>query len=232
MRYRAAKRVSFAGILIAALTMAGVTGHAQPADLHPGLEVFTNDRQPRIAEDAIGLRFTGAITAPLARDLEQLLLGLPQIYNHVVLELDSGGGELTYVTKVVDVLRKVKARTEFTTRVLGGGKCASGCIALFMQGSKRKASGASVWVFHGACSQNSNVPSPDATQAYLEILRRSGVRDSFLCRLTDNGYVTQPGNLFLSGYELFHHTDSGIITELLPAWQPENPVFPPVSPPR
>lgn len=209
----------------------GVPDH-QLLPLHRGLEIFTHDNQPTIAMDAIGLRFSGPISYPLAENLKELLLQHPQKYDHVVLDLNSEGGEISYVKQVIAVLKTVRERMEFTTRVSGGRVCASGCIALFMQGNKRKASNASAWVFHGACSAGSNLPSLDATNEYLGLLEDGGASPDFLCMLIDQGYVTQPGALFLSGYELFHVQKAGIITELLPAWQPQKPVFPPVLVPR
>jgi hypothetical protein len=205
----------------------GAVSSPPTVPLHPGLRVFTHKQDPSIKNDAIGLRFRCPLSYPLAENLRDLLLQTPPVYHHAVLELDSEGGELSYLLKLIEVLGEVRKRTEFTTRVMGGGICASGCIAAFMQGTKRKASGASVWVFHGACSAYTNVPDLDATERYLGLLESSGVKNEFLCRLRDQGYVTQPGNFFLSGYELFKIHDAGIITELLPSWQPEDPMFPP-----
>lgn len=203
-----------------------------PSSVHPGLQLFTHKDQSWIAEDAIGLRFSGPLSPPLAETLRELLLNGPQIYNHVVLELDSPGGELRYVRKIVEVLAEVRQRATLVTRVMGAQVCASGCVAIYMQGTERKASGASVWVFHGACSAGSNVPSESDTEEYLELLEISGVSTNFLCELRKKGYVSKPGNLFLSGYELFHVSKAGIITELLPSWQPEDPVLPRVYMPR
>lgn len=190
----------------------------------PGLEIFTHQDQDTIGKDAAGLRFTGQITAPLADALETVLLdnGKPR-FARLMLELDSEGGELEAVEKVVAVLQKVQAVATLSTRVMDGKTCASGCVALFMTGKERKASTASVWVFHGACSMNTNVPSMAATSRYLDLLTSLGVRSEFTCKLVQEGYVTSPGAFILSGYELFHNHDSGIITELLPNWRPEEP---------
>jgi hypothetical protein len=188
------------------------------------LQVFTSANQQGIAADAIGLRLTGKIAAPLDQELRSLLLEGPRQYNHVVLELDSEGGELEAVKRASEVLTELARTKEFTTRVMGGGVCASGCVVLFMQGQKRKASGASVWVFHGACREGNNIPSLSATIEYLDLLEASGVSPDFTCELVQKGYVTSPGNFFLSGFELYHNYKSNIITELLPSWQPEKPV--------
>lgn len=190
----------------------------------PGLEIFTHADQDTIGKDAAGLRFAGQITAPLADVLERLLLddGKPR-FARLMLELDSEGGEIDAVEDVVAVLQKVQRAASLSTRVMDGKVCASGCVALFMTGKHRKASSASVWVFHGACSMNTNVPSLAATSRYLTLLTSLGVRSEFTCKLVQDGYVTSPGAFILSGYELFHNHNSGIITELLPNWRPEEP---------
>ena len=189
----------------------------------PRLEVFTRDNTPWVAEDAVGLRYTGPLDMKLAQDLAQLFDSNTMPIRHVVLELDSEGGELSTVAAIIRTLKSLGKDVELTTRVMGGATCGSGCIAVFMQGQKRKASGASVWVFHGACSAGSNVPSLSATQSYLDLLEESGVKTDFTCKLVQEGYVTRPGAWIISGHELFHIHDANIITELIPAWQPEEP---------
>ena len=202
---------------------AAIDAHAAQTGF-PGLEIFTHEDQPGIASDAAGLRFEGQIARPLAGEFERLLIadGKP-IYKRLMLELNSEGGELEAVKLVAGVLKKVGSMSALSTRVMDGKVCASGCLALFMQGQSRKASTSSVWVFHGACSANTNVPSLAATDQFLDLLVASGVKRDFTCELVQEGYVTSPGAFILSGYELFHNYDAGIITELLPNWRPEEP---------
>ena len=99
-----------------------------------------------------------------------------------------------------------------------------------MQGTIRKASGASVWMFHRAHGANSNVPSLDATKEFLDLLTNVGVNTDFILLLTNRGYVTEPGKLRLSGYELNHLYDANIITEVIPPWAPEKLAFIPTTP--
>ena len=190
----------------------------------PGLEIYTHADQDNIARDYAGLRLTGEIRHGLAEALEAALFheGSPR-YARTMLELDSEGGDLAATGAAAAILRKLGGVSTLSTRVMDRGICASGCIALYMTGTVRKASTASMWVFHGACPANSNVPSASATARYLKLLEDQGVKPDFLCNLTKEGYVTSPGALILSGYELFHNYDSGIITELLPNWRPEAP---------
>jgi hypothetical protein len=197
-----------------------------------GLEVFTRDQLRWMAPDAVGLRYTGPLAPPLSKELRKLLLSEPQRFNHAVLELDSNGGELSYVRELVAVLQEVRGRMELTTRVMEGALCASGCVPLFMQGEKRKASGASLWVFHGARSAFTNIPDPAATGDYLAMLSASGMAPAFRAVLEADNRLYKPGSLILSGYELFHFYKAGIITELLPSWRDEYPALAPALVPR
>lgn len=186
-----------------------------------------------MAADSVGLRYTGPLRPSLAAELRKLLLTSPQRFNHVVLELDSDGGDLALVRELVSVLQEVRSRMELTTRVMEGGLCASGCIPLFMQGEKRKASGSSIWVFHGARSAFTNIPDPAATETYLALLSSSGMAPGFRAVLEAENRIYRPGSFILSGYELFEVYKAGIITQLLPSWRDEEPVLlRPGLPPR
>lgn len=208
-------------------------GPSLPAEIHwyeppnpLGLEVFTREKLSWMAADAIGLRYTGPLRRPLADQLRELLLATPPRYNHVILELDSDGGELAYVKELVKVLEKVRAESELTTRVMEGSICASGCIPLFMQGVRRKASGASIWVFHGASSAFTNIPDVSSTDDYLDLLTSAGMTSEFRATLQVENHIYRPGSLILSGYELFAVQKAGIITDIYPAWRAEEPIFP------
>lgn len=196
----------------------------------PELRIFTMRELAAIGPDGVAVRYEGPLKPPLAEELRKLLLSKPQRFKHAVLELDSNGGDLAYVKDVVAVLQEARGRMQLTTRVMEGAICASGCIPVFMQGETRKASGASVWVFHGARTAQTNVPSRLATIDYLDMLSSSGLAPDFRTLLERDGLIFRPGSLILSGYEVFSVVKAGIITELLPAWREEKPVFSPVTP--
>ena len=228
-----------ASLLLLALALAGGTPawaadeQGLPREAHwyeppnpLGLEVFTRDTLSWMAEDGVGLRYTGPLSASLAGELRSLLLTGPKRYDHVVLELDSDGGNLEDVKEIVAVLQEVRSRMQLTTRVTEGSLCASGCIPIFMQGAIRKASGSSIWVFHGARGGFTNLPDPAATDEYLALLSAAGMRQGFRAMLEADHRIYQPGSFILSGYELFAVHDAGIITGLLPVWRAETQVIP------
>ena len=74
---------------------------------------------------------------------------------------------------------------------------------------------------HRRHRERSNVPDLDQTDRYLDILRDAGVAPSFLHMLVEKGYVTTPGKLWASRYELIHVFHADIVTGLMEPWRPE-----------
>jgi hypothetical protein len=201
---------------------------AKPANiLGPGLDYFTHDDVAGIAPDAVALRYSGTINFPLAENIEAFWQQNRGKFRRVLLELNSEGGELGHVQKLVAVLKDIRKTSRLITLVRPGAQCASGCIPVFVQGEIRKASGASVFMFHGACRAGTNMPSLSATALYIAMMEEAGVSTEFTCKLVAEGYVTHPGKFWVSGYELFHVYKANVITELTPSWVPESPELPP-----
>jgi hypothetical protein len=186
-----------------------------------GFEVLTSSDNQTIAEDQVVLRFTGIIDAQFPIDLKRTWSGLADRYARVVIDLDSPGGSLAEVEKAIGIISEIRDNARVDTLVRHGSLCASACVAVYMQGEERVAGGASVWLFHGACYGQSNVPSISLTKRFLDMLAAAGASESFLCMLVDEQYVLRPGKLWLSGYELFHVYEANIITRLLESWRPD-----------
>lgn len=203
---------------------------ANAGDARAGFEVLTTTDNATIAADTVVLRLSGKIEPPLASELTGIWSGLRPQYTRLLFDLDSPGGSLAETEKIVDAIAAIRREARVDTLVRHGATCASACIAVFVQGEQRSAGGASAWLFHGACYEHSNVPSVGLTDRYMDILRKAGVSEEFLCRLIADGYVTTPGKLWLSGYELFHLYDTNVITRLLEPWQAEPPFGPPIDP--
>ena len=196
-----------------------------------GLEIVTSAENPTVAADTVVLRLTGKIEPPMAEELAALWPDLAQRYQRMLIDLDSPGGSLIETEALVSIIAGIRRTARVDTLVRHGALCASACVAIFVQGEDRVAGGASVWLFHGACHETgSNVPSIALTERYLDILREAGVAQSFLCTLAAEGYVTTPGNLWLSGYELYNVYKANVITRFLEPWQPEAPQLPSVDP--
>lgn len=222
---RAAGLIMFGAVIPFAALM------ALSAAANAGFDVLTSMENDTIAEDTVVLRFRGTIEAPMAADLGSIWSGLRPRYKRLLLDLDSPGGSLAETEKVVSVIADIRREARIDTLVRHGAMCASACVAIFVQGEDRAAGGASVWIFHGACQNHSNVPSLGLTDRYLDILREAGVSSAFLCHLVEKGYLTSAGKLWLSGYELYHVQRANVITRLLEPWRPEAPEEGPIPPP-
>ena len=144
-------------------------------------------------------------------------------YDTLILDLDSSGGQLAYAEEFVTALRLIRAGANLKTYVRHGSKCLSACVLVFLQGDERIAGGASSWLFHAACPAHSDLVLPKETMRFIDLMAASGVSEPFLSLLVLNGYMSKPGEFWLSGYELFNVHNANIITKLLDPWRPQRP---------
>lgn len=216
--------------LLAACCLVIAAGAAQGQPEQSGFAVMTHADDASIAEGLVVIRYKGVIEAPMAQQLADIWTGLRGRYRTVVLHLDSPGGVLDQAEEVIATLKAIRNEATLKTLVHQGERCLSACVPVFMQGQERIAGGATSWAFHGACRAYSNVPVPQPTQRYVDLLREAGVAEEFLCHLADLGYLSRAGTYWTSGYELVNVHHANVITRLLNAWQPEAAVLPPPSP--
>lgn len=216
-------------VLLSLLPVAS-SGKAVAQSTRLGFETLTRADDQGIPPGTVVIQYDGPIVAPMADDLRSLIASLDVRFDTIVLDLHSQGGQLDHVEKVMALLGDVRRNRTLNTMVRQGRSCLSACLLLFMQGEKRVAGSASVWLFHGPCPLYTNVPSADAAGRYLRLLRQVGVGEALLCELVDNQYHTKPGKFWLSGRELYERRGAGVITEMLPSWQPEEPIRPPFEP--
>lgn len=187
------------------------------------LAVLTSADNATIPPELMVVRLTGEITAGTAEDLRRAWSSRGAGIGRLLLDLESVGGELAETERIIAFIEGLRPSARVDTLVRHGARCASACVGIFAHGERRSAGGASVWVFHGVCPAGSNMPSFAATCRGLDLLRRAGVSEAFLQMLLREGYLSRPGALWLSGYELFHIHDAGLITRLLEPWQPDHP---------
>lgn len=178
----------------------------------------------------VAIFYAGPIAYPMAANLKDLLSEWKGRADRIVLDLDSAGGSVGEAEAASRLLAQARQTVDLHTRVSQGGRCLSSCVLVFMQGAQRIAGSASVWLFHGACGFASNVPNADATARFVEKLRVAGVSPAFLEMLRCGGHLSEPGNFWASGYQLDKVFSAGVITRLLPEWQPEPAITPPFDP--
>lgn len=200
------------------------------ATLRYGFTIKTHKQDPALAADELYILYSGPVAFPLAENLQEIWQQAKNSITRVTLEIESSGGDVGVAREVVDLLREIRSTATLITRVEAGKTCASACLAIYMQGMVRQASGASAFTFHGACPPYTNIPKQEATEGFIEMLMEAGMSEKFLVYLSSCGYLTMPGTYWISGYELFHVAEANIITELLPAWNPALPITPPFDP--
>jgi hypothetical protein len=196
---------------------------AAPVDARAGLTVLTQETSNTVPEGLVVVRLEGAIATPMAREFGNIWSRWQAGHDRLLIDLDSAGGDLRETEALVAVIATIRETATVDTLVRHDAMCASACIAIFVQGTKRLAGGSSTWLFHGACRERSNVPDLAQTDRYLDILREADVAADFLSLLVGEGYVITPGKLWISGYELVHVFHANIITDLLETWRPERP---------
>lgn len=184
-------------------------------------DLITRDEDASIPEGALVLRYRGPIVRATTGILGEARSAAADGFQSLIFDLDSQGGDLDSVRRAVEALRDLRSDLRLVTLVRQGNHCLSGCLPVFMEGEERVAGNASVWMIHGACRSNTNLPSLELTQRYLDMMEGGGVGATFLDELVARGYVLNPGQYWLSGHELHAHEDANVITRLIGPWTPE-----------
>lgn len=199
---------------------ADMASAATPGEARPHVEIVTARENVSLPPDTLVLLVTGPIVAPMRELIAEALAVREGTYDVLIVDLNSDGGELGHAEHVASLLNAQRDRTDLKTYVRNGSRCLSACILAFMEGEERIAGSASTWLFHGVCPPFHDRPSLLQTQRFIDLLQQAGVSEPFVCELVDQGYFTQPGDFWASGYELFHVYDAKIITRLIEQWRP------------
>jgi hypothetical protein len=90
----------------------------------------------------------GKIEAPMSAEINEAFEQYKDRVNTVELKLDSGGGSVKEGERVISILQNIKKTHKLATAVGAGKKCGSMCVFIYVQGQKRLAAPASLWLFH------------------------------------------------------------------------------------
>lgn len=94
------------------------------------------------------IKLTGRIDAPATAELRDIVGQWSGEARTFELILDSRGGKVRAMRRVIAVLKTLKKTHRVNTTVLAGRTCGSACVPVFLQGQRRTASLASLWLFH------------------------------------------------------------------------------------
>jgi hypothetical protein len=189
----------------------------------PKVEVLGPGDAPSIPDGTAVVRVDGYLDEATANAVEAALLEADGRADRILLRLNSSGGTKRGAVRILAAADGLKRGGNlFRTLVHQGDTCASACVLVFMGGARRYAGNASAWGFHGACVPGSNVPDPGGTEWMIAQLAQAGVSSRFIAELSEGPFLREPGVYWLSGYELAIR-ETGVVTDLVPAWQPEFP---------
>jgi len=107
--------------------------HVRPSEKHPGMLLMS---------------WKGPTDETMAPKLEAAYDEYRGQITSVYLILNSPGGSVKYGERAIAVLQEIKKTTKLYTGVKAGAQCASMCVFIYVQGEKRFAAPASLWLFH------------------------------------------------------------------------------------
>ena len=162
------------------------------------------------------LHWTGTIREDMAQRIAGEFDQAKDRVKAVVLSLSSCGGSAATMHRTIGVLKRIRQTHRLTTVVWRGGFCASACVNIFLQGSRRVAALTSSWLFHEpglhGYSTVAPITSPEATEQMLkEFEAVDGISKRWLRRLRAN---IKRADWWQTGNDLWE-AKSGIITNVV-----------------
>lgn len=193
--------------------MALLDGHAARADdpcARADLQVSASARR-----STVQFKWVGQISGPMRDQLSAEFAKAKGRVKNVVLVLSSCGGNVAEAERVIEVLKEIKKTHHLETRVDPGSLCASACIPIFLQGTRRRAALTSAWLFHevtrrGALDRTKKrVDRTRTERIFADYYLKAGVSEAWLNQLR---IMVQHSNYWQTGQNLWE-SKSGIITD-------------------
>ena len=163
----------------------------------------------------VQLKWVGQISNPMHDRIAAQFNEAKARVRSVVLILSSCGGSLGEAEKVIDTLREIKKTHHLETRVDPGSTCASACIPIFLQGTRRRAALTSSWLFHEVTRRSAldktkkRVDRARTERVFSDYYAEAGVSEAWLNQIR---IMVQQSNYWQTGQNLWD-SKSGIITD-------------------
>jgi len=171
-----------------------------------------------VKDEVLNLHWSGTIGHGMDERIADEFEKAKHRVKAVALELSSCGGSISSKNRTVTVLRTIKQTHDLRTVVRHGDLCASACVSIFLEGSRRIAALTSSWLFHEPTRRDSvsltgaRITEPEATEQMLrEIAAVNGVSKRWLKRLRNK---IKGAEWWQTGRDLWE-AKSGIVTEVL-----------------
>lgn len=196
------------GAVALSLSFFIVVAHSLAPSAAGNLEIYGNQR-----DRTLTMRWRGEITSGTVKEVSAAFAAWRDKTDLVVLSLNSPGGTVSEGEGVIALLKEIKKTHKLYTYVGRGDKCASLCVALFLQGQRRFGARASVWQFHEVGIFNARgeltMLKPEATETiFAKYYVAEGVSEKWLNTLRSE---IKGNNVWKTGDELIK-SGSNIIT--------------------
>lgn len=133
--------------LLTALAVCLATIIAMPLDARAASGKLRLSKSSRLP-DILVMMWGGEVRPGMAEKIRTAFDKYKDRFHAIELVLDSPGGNVHEGEKVIEVLQSIKKTHRLYTIVMAGKKCGSMCPFIYMQGQKRFAAPASIWLFH------------------------------------------------------------------------------------
>lgn len=167
--------------------------------------------------DTVLLTWHGPIMAPMANQIRDAFESRKWQAKRFAFRISSYGGSVAEGERVIEVLRQIKATHELETVVTQGDVCASMCVFIYVQGSKRYGALTSSWLFHEVShmdpvtKQTTKLDRAAWERLVDKYFRPAGVSDAWIAELKPH---TVNSDYWQTGADLIR-SNSGIIHEPL-----------------
>jgi hypothetical protein len=173
------------------------------------------------ASGTLVMRWRGKIDAPMETRIAEVFEQNRDKVRTFVLTLSSGGGSLSHGARVVQLLRKIGETHKFETVVESGGRCASMCVPVYLQGQRRTAEAGARFMFHEVsfreylASENLDVPqsatSSETDKLFSDYFKPAGVPDSWIQKVRTD--MTGGHDIWKTASELVEE-NAGVVQEV------------------
>ena len=167
--------------------------------------------------NTVVMNWNGPIVSPMANQIRDAFESRKRQATRFVLRLSSYGGSVAEGERVIEVLRQIKSTHELETAVTQGDVCASMCVFIYVQGTKRFGALTSSWLFHEVShmdpvtKQTTKLDRAAWERLVDKYFRPAGVSDTWIADLKPR---TIGSDYWQTGSDLIR-SSSGIIHEPL-----------------
>lgn len=200
------------GIGLALLLLLAVLPHEASAATGK-LKLTRSHKHP----DVLYMTWTGTVRPGMAKVIRKAFDKHKDKYHVIEFIIDSGGGSVYEGEQVIALMSEIKKTHRLYTAVLAGKKCGSMCVFIYVQGQKRYAARASIWLFHEVSRSDKKthkiyaLDRPKWEHLIEKYWIPAGVNPAWIAEMKQHTFQS---DYYQTGQDLIDH-DSGIVHKAL-----------------